>query len=56
MLSCEFLACGRGGLIVYQTRIPAAEMKADSVLNMGHRVHDAATVRIHPHSPTDCML
>ncbi|EIE22122.1 hypothetical protein COCSUDRAFT_1093, partial [Coccomyxa subellipsoidea C-169] len=35
-----------GGLIMYQTEIPAAEMKANSLLDMGHPVHDAATVTV----------
>ncbi len=29
---------------MYQTEISAAEMKANSLLDMGHPVHDAATV------------
>ncbi len=37
-------ACGRGGLIVYRTSIPAAEMTSSALLDVAHPVHDAATV------------
>ena len=35
----------RGGLIVYRTRVPAGELVEGALLDVGHPVHDAATVR-----------
>ena len=35
----------RSGLIGYRTAIAAAELTANSLLDLGHPVHDAATVR-----------
>ncbi len=36
--------CCRGGLIVYRTSIPAGEITSNALLDVAHRVHDAATV------------
>ena len=36
--------CCRGGLIVYRTSIPAAEITSNALLDVAHPVHDAATV------------
>lgn len=47
--------CGRrGGLIVYRARVPAGELVEGALLDLGHPVHDAATVHINRH--TSCFI
>ncbi len=39
----------RSGFIAYRTSIPAAEVRANALLDVGHPVHDAATVSTQSH-------